>query len=54
MFLATNAICGTRHTCQAQQSTVAQMLNKAVRAILLVALMSVVSGCSGVPLIPGV
>ena len=54
MFLAINAICGTRHTRQAQQSTVAQMLNKAIRALLLIALMLVVSGCSGVPLIPGV
>ena len=54
MFLATNAICGTRHTRQAKQSTIAQMLNKAVRAILLIAFMSVVAACSGVPLIPGI
>ena len=54
MFLAINAICGTRHTRQAQQSTIAQVLNKAVRAILLIAFMSVVAACSGVPLIPGI
>ena len=53
MFLATNAICKTRHTRQARQSTIKQMLDKAVRAILLIAFMSVVAACSGVPLIPG-
>ena len=54
MFLATNAICETRHTRQARQSTTAQLLDKAFRAILLIAFMSVVAGCSGVPLIPGI
>ena len=52
MFLATNAIFKTRHTCQARQSTIKQMLDKAVPAILLIAFMSVVAACSGVPLIP--
>ena len=54
MFLATNAICGTRHTRHAQQSEIAQMLDKAVRAILLVEFMSVVAACSGVSLVPGI
>ena len=54
MFLATNAICETRHTRQARQSTTTQMLDKAVWAILLIAFMLVVAACSGVPLIPGV
>ena len=54
MFRATNAICGTRHTRHAQQSTIAQILNKAVWAIFLVAFMSVIAACSGVPLIPGI
>ena len=54
MFLATNAICKTRHTRQARQSTIKQMLDKTVRAILLIAFMSVVAACSGVPLIPGI
>ncbi|MDC0992996.1 hypothetical protein OAS14_01400 [Alphaproteobacteria bacterium] len=51
MFLATNAICKTR---QARQSTIKQMLDKAVWAILLIAVMSVVAACRGVPLIPGI
>ena len=51
MFLATNSICETR---QARQSTIAQTLDKALRAILLIAFMSGVAACSGVPLIPGV
>jgi hypothetical protein len=54
MFLATNAICETRHTRQGRQSTLTQTLNKAVRAILLIAFMSGVAACSGVPLIPGI
>ncbi|MDA8797779.1 hypothetical protein N9N64_00545 [Alphaproteobacteria bacterium] len=54
MFSATNAICETRHTRQRCQSTITQMLNKAVRAILLIAFMSGVAACSGVPLIPGI
>ena len=54
MFLATNAIFGTCHTRQAQQPTIGQMLNKAVRAILLLAFMSGLAACSGVPLIPGI
>ena len=54
MFLATNAICKTRHTRQARHSTIKQMLDKAVRAVLLIAFMSVVAACSGVPLVPGV
>ena len=54
MFLATNAICKTRHTRQARQSTIKQMLDKAVRAILLIPFMSVVAAFSGVPLIPGI
>ena len=54
MFLATNAICGTRHTRQAQQSTIAQAPKKAFRAILLIAFISVFAACSGVPLIPGI
>ena len=54
MFLATNAICETRHTRQARQSTTTQMLDRAVRAILLIVFMSVVAACSGVPLIPGI
>ena len=54
MFSATNAICETRHTRQARQSTTTQMLDKAVRAILLIVFMSVVAACSGVPLIPGI
>ena len=49
MFLATNAICKTRHSRQARQSIIKQMLDKAVRAILLIAFMSVVAVCSGVP-----
>ena len=51
MFLETNAICKMRHT---RQSTIKQMLDKTVRAILLIAFMSVVAACSGVPLIPGI
>lgn len=31
-----------------------QMLNKSVRAILLIAFVSGVTACSGVPLIPGI
>ena len=54
MFLATNAICKTRHTRQARHSTIKQILDKAVRAVLLIAFMSVVAACSGVPLIPGI
>jgi len=54
MFSATNAICETRHTLQSRQSKITQMLNKAVRAILLIAFMSGVAACSGVPLIPGI
>ncbi len=54
MFLATNAICETRHTRQARQSTIAQMLDKAFRSMLLIAFASVVAACSGVPLIPGI
>ena len=54
MSLATNAICETRHTRQACQSIITQMLDKAVRAILLIAFLSVVAACSGVPLIPGI
>ena len=54
MFLATNAIFKTRHTRQARQSTIKQMLDKAVRAILLIAFMPVVAACSGVPLIQGI
>ena len=54
MFLATNAICKTRHTFQARQSTIKQILDEAVRAILLITFMSVVTACSGVPLIPGI
>ena len=54
MFLATNSICETCHTRQARQSTIAQMLDKAVQAILLIAIMSGVAACSGVPLIPGI
>ena len=54
MFSATNAICETRNTRQGRQSTLTQILNKAVRAILLVAFMSGVAACSGVPLIPGI
>ena len=54
MFLATNAICKTRHMRQTRQSTIEQMLDKAVRAILLIAFMSVVAACSGVPLVPGI
>jgi hypothetical protein len=54
MFLATNSICETRHTRQAHQSSIAQILNKAVRALLLIAFMSGVAACSGVPLIPGI
>jgi hypothetical protein len=54
MFLEINAICETRHTRQARQSTITQMLDKAVRTILLISFMSVVAACSGVPLIPGI
>jgi hypothetical protein len=54
MFSATNATYETRHTRQARHSTIAQMPNKVVRAILLVAFMSVFAACSGIPLIPGV
>jgi hypothetical protein len=54
MFSATNAICETRHTRQSRQSTITQMLNKAVRAILLIAFILGVAACSGVPLIPGI
>jgi len=54
MLLATNAICKTRYTRLAHQSSIAQMLNKAVWAILLIAFMSGVTACSGVPLIPGI
>ena len=54
MFLATNAICETRHTRRAKKSTIAQMLDKAVRVILLIAFVFVVAACSGVPLIPGI
>ena len=54
MFSATNAICDTRQTRRVRQSTIAQMLDKAVRVILLIAFMSVVAACSGVPLIPGI
>jgi hypothetical protein len=54
MFSATNAIRGLRHMRRARQSTITQMQDKAVRAILLFAFMSVVAACSGVPLIPGV
>ena len=50
MFLATNAICGMRHTRQTQKSTIAQMM----KGNLLIAFMSVVAACSGVPLIPGI
>ena len=52
MFLATNAICKTRYTRQARQSIIKQTLDKAVRAILLIAFMSVVAASSGVPLVP--
>ena len=51
MSLATNAICETRH---ARQSTIAQSLDKVVRTILLIVFTSVVTACSGVPLIPGI
>ena len=51
MSLATNAICETRN---AHQSTIAQSLDKVVRTILLIAFTSVVTACSGVPLIPGI
>ena len=51
MSLGTNAICETRH---ARQSTIAQSLDKVVRTILLIAFTSVVTACSGVPLIPGI
>ena len=54
MFLVTNAVCEAHHTRQARQSTIAQMLDKAARAILLIAFASVVAACSGVPLIPGI
>ena len=54
MFLATNAICVTHQTRQAQQLTIAQMLDKAVLAILLIAFMLVVAACGGVPLVPGI
>ena len=54
MFSATKASCETRHTRQGHQSTMTQILNKAVRAILLIAFMSGVAACSGVPLIPGI
>ena len=54
MFSATNAICETRHMRRVRQSTIAQMLDKAVRAILLIVFMLVVAACSGVPLIPGI
>jgi hypothetical protein len=54
MFSATNVICGARHTRQGRQSTITQLLNKAVMAILLIAFMSGVAACSGVPLIPGI
>jgi hypothetical protein len=54
MFLATNTICKTRHARRVQQSTIAQMLDKAVRAIVLIAFMSGIAACSGVPLIPGI
>jgi hypothetical protein len=54
MFLATNAICVTHHTGQAKQLTIAQMLDRAVRTILLIAFMSVVAACGGVPLVPGI
>jgi hypothetical protein len=54
MFLMTNAICERRHARQARQSIITRMMDKAVRAILLIAFMSVVAACSGVPLIPGI
>ena len=51
MSLATNAICETGH---ARQSKIAQSLDKVVQTILLIAFTSLVSACSGVPLIPGI
>ena len=54
MFLATNAICETRHSRQARPSTIGQMLDRIVRAGLIITVMSIVAACSGVPLIPGI
>lgn len=54
MFLATNAIYETRHSRQARPSTVAQMLDRIVRAGLIITIMSIIAACSGVPLIPGI
>ena len=51
MSLATNAICETRH---ARQPTIALSLDTVVQKILLIAFTSVVTACSGVPLIPGI
>ena len=45
------ANCEMRH---ARQSTIPQSLNKVVLTMLLIAFTSVVTACSGVPLIPGI
>ena len=54
MLLTTNAICETGHTRQASQSIITRIMDKAIRAILQIAFMSVVAAFSGVPLIPGI
>jgi hypothetical protein len=43
-----------RHTHRARQSTVAQMLDKAVWVIMLIARTSFVAAFNDVPLVPGI
>ena len=54
MFLVINTNREGWQTHQAYQLTIAQIVDQAVRAILLIAFTSVVAAFSAVPLIPGI
>ena len=54
LFLATNAIRETRHTRQSKPFTVIRIVNRALKVGAMIAAMSIIAACSGVPLIPGI
>ena len=54
LFLATNAIRETRHARQSKPFRVIRIVDRALNVGALIAAMSIISACSGVPLIPGI
>jgi len=54
LFLAANAIRETRHTRQSKPFTVIRIVDRALKVGALIASMSIIAACSGVPLIVGI